>query len=67
MGSEEYKRFEFHYGIVLLRTRRFQSLMDRLGANRISKPVGWFLLYVMPVAAALGFFLFLSQLSILLS
>jgi len=24
MGSEEYKRFEFHYGIVLLRTRRFQ-------------------------------------------
>ena len=67
MGSEEYKRFEFHYGIVLLRTRRFQSLMDRLGANRISKPAGWFLLYVMPVAAGLGFFLFLSQLSILLS
>jgi len=67
MGSEEYKRFEFHFGIILLRTRRFQSIMDRLGKNRISKPAGWFLLYVMPVAAALGFYLFLSELGVLLS
>jgi membrane-associated protease RseP (regulator of RpoE activity) len=67
METEEYKRFEFHYGLILLRTRRFQSLMDRLGANRISKPVGWVLLYVMPVAAALGLYLFFSLLGILLS
>jgi membrane-associated protease RseP (regulator of RpoE activity) len=67
MGSEEYKRFEFQYGIILLRTKRFQSLMDRLGANRISKPVGWLLLYAMPVAAAVGFYLFLSEAAILLS
>ncbi|MBI3841280.1 MAG: site-2 protease family protein [Thaumarchaeota archaeon] len=64
---EEFKRFEFHFGVILLRTRRFQSLMDRLGQNRISRPIGWFLLYVMPVAAAIGFFLFLTQLSVLLS
>lgn len=64
---EEYKRFEFHYGIILLRTRRFQSIMDRLGSNRLSKPTGWFLLYFMPVAAAIGLFLFLSLLGILLS
>ncbi len=67
MGSEEYKRFEFHFGIILLRTRRFQSLMDRLGASRISRPAGWFLLYVMPVAAAIGFYLFASELGVLLS
>jgi len=67
MEPGEYKRFEFHYGIVLLRTRRFQSLMDRLGASRISKPAGWLLLYVLPVAAAIGFYLFLDELSILLS
>ena len=68
MGSEEYKRLESHYGIInLVRTRRFQSLMDRLGSNRISRPIGWVLLYVMPVAAAIGFYLFLSELSILLS
>jgi len=67
MGSEEYKRFEFQYGIILLRTRRFGSLMDKLGSRRISKPAGWFLLYIMPVAAAIGFYLFLSELGILLS
>jgi len=67
MEPEEYKRFEFHYGIILLRTRRFQSLMDRLGTHRISKPVGWLLLYVMPIAAALGFYLFLTELGVLLS
>ncbi len=68
MGSDEYKRFESHYGIInLVRTRRFQNLMDRLGSNRISRPGGWFLLYIMPVAAAIAFYLFLSELGILLS
>ena len=67
MEPEGFKRFEFQYGVILIRTRRFQSLMDRLGANRISKPVGWFLLYILPVAAAVGFYLFLSELGILLS
>jgi membrane-associated protease RseP (regulator of RpoE activity) len=67
MEPEKYKRFEFSYGIILLRTRRFQSLMDRLGSSRISRPIGWFLLYVMPVAAAIGFYLFISELGVLLS
>jgi membrane-associated protease RseP (regulator of RpoE activity) len=67
MESEEYKRVEFHYGVVLLRTKRFQAVMDRLGATRISKPIGWLLLYAMPVAAFLGFYLFLSEAAILLS
>ena len=67
MQPEKYKKVEFQWGLVLLRTRRFQSIMDRLGSNRISKPAGWLLLYAMPVAAALGFYLFLSELGILLS
>jgi len=67
MEPEGYKRFEFQYGIILLRTRRFQSLMDRLGASRISKPAGWVFLYLFPVAAAIGFYLFLSELGVLLS
>jgi len=67
MGSEDYKRFEFQYGIILLRTRRFGTLMDKLGSRRISKAAGWFLLYIMPIAAAIGFYLFLSELGILLS
>jgi membrane-associated protease RseP (regulator of RpoE activity) len=67
MGSDDYKRFEFHFGLILLRTRRFQTTMDRLGSFRISKPMGWILLYVMPIAAAFGFYLFLSELGILLT
>ena len=63
----ETKRFEFKYGIVLFRTQQFQALMDRLGQYRISKPIGWFLLYLMPVAAAIGLYLFLNELGILLS
>ena len=68
MEPDGYKRFESYYGVInLVRTRRFQAVMDRLGSNRISKPAGWLLLYAMPVAAGLGFFLFLSELGILLS
>jgi membrane-associated protease RseP (regulator of RpoE activity) len=67
MSSEDYKRVEFQYGLVLLRTRRFQGLMDRLGRNRISKPVGWVLLYLMPVAAAFGLFIFLTNFLVLFS
>jgi len=50
-----------------VRTKRFQGLMDRLGSRRITKPVSWFLLYLMPVACGIALFLFLSELSVLLS
>ena len=65
--EKEYKRFEFQYGFLLVRTKRFQGLMDRLGRYGISKPVSWILLYLMPVAAGIALYLFLSQLGILLS
>jgi membrane-associated protease RseP (regulator of RpoE activity) len=65
--EEEYKRVEFQYGIILLKTKRFQPLMDRLGRKRIAKPIGWFLLYLMPVAAGLGLFVFLTNLVVLFS
>ena len=63
----EYKRVEFQYGVVMLRTRRFQGIMDRLGKRRISRAGAWFLLYLMPVAGAIALYLFLTQLGILLS
>lgn len=65
--EEEYKRVDFQYGIILVKTRRFQALMDRLGSYRISKAAGWILLYVMPVAAAIGLFVFLAQLAVFFS
>ena len=63
--EEEVKRVQFAWGLVFLRTKRFQSIMDALGKRRISKPVGWLLLYIMPVAAAIGFFIFLSEVALL--
>ena len=65
--EEEFKRVQFWYGITMLRTKRFQRLMDKLGARRITKPVAWVLLFLMPVGCAFGLYLFLSDLRILLS
>ncbi len=66
--EEEYKGVEVKwYGIVILRTRRFLALMDRLGKQRIAKPLAWVLLYIMPVAAGFALFLEFVQLSVYLS
>ena len=65
--EEEYKRVEFQYGIVMVRTKRFQGIMDRLGSVRISRSLAWFLLYLMPIAGGIALYLFLTQLGILLS
>jgi membrane-associated protease RseP (regulator of RpoE activity) len=67
VGSEDFKRFEFQYGIILVRTKRFQSLMDRLGTFKVTKALGWTLLYLLPVSAFVGFYLFLTEASVLLS
>lgn len=65
--EEEFKRVQFWYGITMLKTKRFQSLMDNLGARRISKPLSWVLLYLMPIGCAFALYLFLSDLGVLLS
>ena len=68
MEQEEFKRFEIKGGVLLfVRTKRFQSLMERLGGYRISKPIGWLLLSLMPIGAAIAFYLFGRLLLALLS
>ena len=58
---EDYKRITFSYGIVMLRTRRGLSLMDSLGKRRITKPLAWFMLYLMPISAGIALYLILSE------
>ncbi|HYC11363.1 MAG TPA: site-2 protease family protein [Nitrososphaerales archaeon] len=65
--EEEVKRVQFYYGLVLVRTKRFRSLMDQLGRRRISKPIGWAFLYILPVIAAIGLYIFLSLFVLYLS
>lgn len=67
MEEEEPKKVEFQYGILLIRTKRFQSLLDRLGSWRTTKPVSWVLLALMPIAGAFILYLFLFELEVLLS
>ncbi len=66
--EEEFKRVQRQFGVLfLIRTKKFGAIMDRLGGIRTTRPVAWFLLYLMPVSAGLGFFLFLSDLGVYLS
>ena len=65
--EEKPKKFEFIYGLIMLRTTRFTPLMDRMGRNRISKPLAWFLLYLLPIAAGIGFYIFLSNFALFFS
>lgn len=68
MEQESFKRFELHYGVLLLlRTKKFLSAMDRMGRTRVSRPVGWILLYLMPVSAAVAFYLFINLFRALVS
>ena len=61
--DDEVKRVQFTWGLIFLRTKRFRSLMDSLGRRRISKPVGWAFLYLLPVVAAVGLYFFFSILA----
>ena len=68
MATEEQpKKFEFIYGLIMLRTTRFTPLMDRMGRSRIARPIGWFLLYLLPIAGGIGFFIFLSNFELFFS
>lgn len=67
MEPEEHKRFEFIYGLVMLRTTRVNSLMDRMGRYRITKPLGWFLLYLLPIGAGIGLYIFLTNFTLFFS
>ena len=61
MEEEEQKRVTFSYGVVtMLRTRKGLSLMDRLGKFRITKPLAWFMLFLMPVSAAIIFYVLIT-------
>jgi membrane-associated protease RseP (regulator of RpoE activity) len=64
---EEHKSVEFKFGILMLRTRRGLYLLDRIGRYRISKPLAWFMLYLMPVAAGVALFFIIRLVGVFFS
>ena len=67
MEEEEPKKVEFQYGLLLVRTKRFQALLDSLGSWRTTKPISWVLLTLMPIAGVVILYLYLTLLSAYLS
>jgi membrane-associated protease RseP (regulator of RpoE activity) len=67
LEEEDQKHVSFSYGIVMLRTRRGLALMERLGRLKVVRPLAWFMLYLMPVSAAIIFYVIIRELLVFLS
>jgi len=65
--SEEPFGVEFEFPLLLVKTKSFMRLYDRLGALRTSRVISWAALVVMPVVAAFGLFLIFNSILALLT
>ena len=54
--AQQYKPITRWFIIFMVRTRKGLSLLDRLGNWRVSKPLGWLMLVLMPIAAAVALY-----------
>jgi membrane-associated protease RseP (regulator of RpoE activity) len=62
----EERRVEFNFPILILRTKRFEGVFNRLGALRFSRFASWVALVVVPIVAGIGLYLVCSSLLALL-
>jgi membrane-associated protease RseP (regulator of RpoE activity) len=67
LGEEGYQRLTFKYGLLMARTKRGLSLLDKFGSFRISKPLAWAMLYMMPIAGGVALYFILSVVAIFFS
>jgi len=65
--QKEVKTVEISFPFILLRTKKGLSMIERLGRLRFIKKLGWVLLYMLPIAAAVGFYLILNTVIALIS
>ncbi|MCP8318458.1 MAG: site-2 protease family protein [Candidatus Methylarchaceae archaeon HK01B] len=56
----ELKRVEVTFPFILIRTKKGLSIIERIGRLGLIKKLGWVLLYVFPIVAAIGFYLILN-------
>jgi membrane-associated protease RseP (regulator of RpoE activity) len=61
------KRVEFNFPLLILRTKRFAFIFDKLGQTRGAKYLGWFFLALVPFVAAIALFLITSALIALIN
>ena len=51
----------------MLRTRRGLSLMESLGKRKITKPLAWFMLFLMPISGGIALYIILQEVLIFFS
>ncbi len=66
-SDQQYKPVSRWFLFFMLRTRRGLGLMDKLGKWKVSWPLGWLMLYLMPVAGAVSLYFILQLVAIYLS
>jgi membrane-associated protease RseP (regulator of RpoE activity) len=54
--AQQYKPVSRWYIFLMLRTRRGLNLMEKLGKWRVTRPLAWVMLYLMPIGAALALY-----------
>jgi membrane-associated protease RseP (regulator of RpoE activity) len=59
----EYKRIQFSFPLLLIRTTRGLKLLDKIGSWKITPKIGWFMLYILPIIAGGMFVLIAFELS----
>ncbi len=60
------RRVEFSFPLLIVRTKYFSALFDRLGKLRFSRFASWLSLTIAPIVGAIGLFLILTSLFALL-
>lgn len=56
---KEAKKVEIIFPFILIRTKKGISIIDKIARLKFIKRLGWVLLYMLPIAAIIGFFLIL--------
>lgn len=67
MEEGKEKNVEVRLPLILIKSRRFLSLYDRLAEMRATGVAGWVMLVLLPVITAGGIYLLLSSITVLLS
>lgn len=65
--EEEEKRVEFRFPLLIVRTKRFAGVFNRLGALRASKYISWLFLIFVPFVAGIALYLIVNSLIALLT
>jgi len=65
--AQKYKPISRWAVFFMLRTKRGLGLMDKLGRWRISKPLAWVFLYLMPIAGAVALYFIIQLVALYLS